>query len=78
MEEKIRKIPRVLQHSGGCRRITPWSARPRHPLVLLPFDLMKQFVNEIAELLRVARRERCQQHPLEFPSLVRVTVTEQF
>ena len=24
MEEEIRKIPRVLQHSGGCRRITPW------------------------------------------------------
>jgi hypothetical protein len=80
MEEEIRKIPRVLQHSGGCRRITPWplECTTSASACLLPFDLMKQFVNDIAELLRLARRERCQQHPLESPSLVRVNVTKPF
>ncbi len=56
----------------------PRSVRPRHPLVLLPIDLMEPFVNKIAVLLRAARRERYHQHPLESDSLVPVNVTELF
>jgi len=59
MEEEIRKIPRVLQHSGGCRRITPWPLErtTSASACLFPFDLLKQFESDIAELLRLARRE---------------------